>query len=166
MSEEIWIGIAGFEGRYEVSDRGRVRSVDVLVPYNHWRSGERLRRRKRGKLLPQQMTNAGYLLVHLHADGERTARTVHRLVAETFMPDADFTLDVNHVDGVKANNALDNLEWVARSRNHDHAVELGLNTQALKVRCPRTGKEYPSVSRAARETGHAAKTISRQWGRA
>lgn len=166
MTDEIWLPIAGYEGRYEVSDLGNVRSVDVLVPYNHWRSGARLERLKRGKPLPQQRTNAGYLIVHLNLDNARAARTVHRLVAETFEPFADFALDVNHKDGVKINNRWDNLEWINRSGNHDHAVDLGLNKQALAVICPRTGARYPSINRAAQDTGRAAKTIREQWGRA
>ena len=166
MTEEIWLPIAGYEGRYEVSDLGNVRSVDVLVPYTHWRTGARLERLKRGKPLPQQKTNAGYLIVHLHSDNTRTARTVHRLVAETFEPDADFSLDVNHADGDKTNNRRGNLEWINRSGNHDHAVDLGLNKQALAVICPRTGARYPSINRAAQATGRAAKTIREQWSRA
>ena len=162
---ETWKPVPGYEGRYEVSDLGRVRSVDVRVAYNHWRSGERLVRLKRGRQVATQHINSGYEIVHLHADNKRQAFLVHRLVAQVFLPPADATLDVNHKDGRKDNNAANNLEWLRRSANHDHAVDLGLNLRAIPVRCPKTGKSFPSISRAARETGHCHKYVAENFER-
>lgn len=163
MTEE-WKPIAGYEGRYEVSDRGRVRSVDVLVPYNHWRSGERLVRLKRGKMLPAQKINSGYLIVHLHKNNVREAKTVHRLVAETFIP-GDFSHDVNHKNTVKTDNRKSNLEWLGRSLNHKHAVDMGCRLSAVPVRCPTTGREYPAIRRAAQAIGRSEKYVKTNFQR-
>lgn len=127
MAEE-WRAVPGYEGRYEVSDLGRVKSLSFL---QRWRHG--LRRTKE-RILAQQTINSGYRVVHLHIDGVRSAKTVHRLVAEVFCPGFDPALDVNHIDGDKQNNRAPNLEWLIRTANHDHAVSLGLNPAAARVR--------------------------------
>jgi hypothetical protein len=158
---ERWEPILGYEGRYEVSDQGRVRSVDVLVPYTHGRSGVRMQRLKRGKLLPAQKINSGYLIVHLHLDNKRTAKTVHRLVAEAFVLGAG--KEVNHRDGIKTRNVWTNLEWTSSRGNHDHAVDTGLNPHAVRVRCPRSGQEFPSINRACKTLRVSAKTVRRDF---
>jgi hypothetical protein len=160
---ERWKPISGYEGRYEVSHLGRVRSVDVLVPYTHWRSGARLQRLKKGKLLPVQAINSGYLIVHLHKDNRREAKTVHRLVAEAFVSGAG--KEVNHRDGVKTHNVCANLEWTSSRGNHDHAVDTGLNPQAVRVRCPRSGLEFPSINRACKALRTSPKTVRRDFVR-
>ena len=100
--------ITGYEGRYSVSDDGRVWShlsnKWLAAPLNEW----------------------GYPKVCLHSpNGQRTA-TVHRLVAETFIEKPDACSEVNHIDGNKANNSIDNLEWVTGSQNAKHAWDSGL----------------------------------------
>jgi hypothetical protein len=144
---EQWKDIPGFEGRYQVSDLGRVKALSFM---QRWRHGLR---RVRERILAQQAINSGYQIVHLHLDNVRSARTVHRLVAQVFHPGADPALDVNHMDGDKKNNAATNLEWLERGANHDHAVRLGLNTTAMRVRgYPINGGppvEFDSQSQAA-----------------
>jgi hypothetical protein len=144
---EQWKDIAGFEGRYQISDQGRVKALSFM---QRWRHGLR---RVRERILSQQGINSGYQIVHLYLDNVGVARTVHRLVAFAFCPGADPKLDVNHIDGNKKNNAASNLEWLGRTENHDHAVRLGLNTAAIRVRgVPVAGGpvvEYPSMAQAA-----------------
>lgn len=125
---EQWKDVPGYEGRYQVSNLGRVKALSFM---QRWRHG--LRRTKE-RILAQQTINSGYRIVHLHLDGVRSAKTVHRLVAEAFCPGFDTALDVNHIDGDKQNNRAPNLEWLIRTANHDHAVSLGLNTMAARVR--------------------------------
>lgn len=146
MTEE-WRDIPGYEGRYQVSNLGRVKSLPFM------QRCDRGMRRTSERILAQQKQNAGYMLVHLHLDNERKAQTVHRLVAAAFCAGMAPGLDVNHIDGDKTNNAARNLEWLERTDNHDHAVRLGLNTSAMRVRgVPKAGGEpleFDSQNQAA-----------------
>lgn len=164
-TDELWRPVPRFEGLYEVSSLGRVRSVDVLVPYTHWRSGARLVRLKRGRIKSAQLINSGYQIVHLYDRDVRSALLVHRLVAEAFLPNPLGLPEVNHRDGVKPNNAVYNLEWICRTKNMDHAVDVGLNVQAIPVVSP-DGRVFPSIARAARITGLYHQLISDTWERA
>jgi hypothetical protein len=109
---EIWKDIKGFEGRYQVSNTGKVKSLRFL---GH--DGERLM-----KLSPH---HSGYLIVQL---GKHPAKTyhVHFLVASAFLPSVDGKPIVNHIDGNKHNNHVDNLEWVTYKENTEHAIKTGL----------------------------------------
>lgn len=147
MTAEIWKDVPGYEGRYQVSNQGRVKSLPFLQRYL-LRTGAPALRRTNERILSAQPINSGYLIVHLHLNNKREARLVHRLVAEAFLQKQGD--EVNHKNGNKADNTSKNLEWCARSENHDHAVDLGLNTQAMKVRLIGGGC-YPSISRAARQ---------------
>ncbi|HEO1661555.1 NUMOD4 motif-containing HNH endonuclease [Burkholderia multivorans] len=113
LADEKWRQVVGFEGKYEVSDCGRVRSP------------------RTGKLLAQRLWNSGYPSVQLWAGNKAHSRSVHRLMAAAFLGLAP-GLQVNHIDGDKGNNRLDNLEVVTPSENLKHAVhELGFKTPAL-----------------------------------
>jgi hypothetical protein len=155
---ETWKDIAGFEGRYQVSDLGRVRSLPRKQRYTHWRTGEELFRSTAGRILATQTVNSGYGIVHLHADNQRVARLVHRLVADAFLPPPAKPL-VNHLNGNKADNRAVNLEWVTDTENKLHAVEHGLNVQAIVVVDPATGLVYPSITQAARHTKRSHRTV-------
>ena len=116
MSEE-WKDIPGFEGKYQASTLGNVRSIDRYF-------GARF---IPGVNLKLHMCNSGYLRAFLAIGGRKLkAFTVHRLVALTFIGKGG-DLVVNHKDGVKTNNQLENLEWVTLSENHRHAFSLGLS---------------------------------------
>ena len=123
---EQWKDIPGFEGRYQVSDLGRIKSLPFMQRYL-LRNGEEAYRRTSERILAQQPNNRGYLLVHLHCDNKRIAYTVHGLVARAFVPGSADT--INHKDGVKTNCAASNLEWATWSENHKHAWATGLRTK-------------------------------------
>lgn len=120
---EIWKPIAGYEGRYEVSNLGRVKSLPFKQRYL-LRNGVPAWRVTRERILAQNRNNKGYHLVHLYLDGERKALLVHLLVARAFLEGGGET--VNHDDGDKANNRAGNLEWMSWSANHKHAYATGL----------------------------------------
>lgn len=147
---EDWRGIPGFSGRYEVSNLGRVRSTAELRRFTHWRTGQEHFRQTKYKILAQQMQNSGYMLVQLFDGETRKAETVHRLVAGAFCGGFFDGAEVNHMDGVKTNNTPGNLEWVSRRENNLHAVEIGLNTQAVRVMDPVTGIIYGSIYQASK----------------
>ena len=115
--QETWVAIEGMEGAYEVSDLGRVRSLDRVV--RHCLGGDSLRR---GRILKQSCGKNGYPSVSLSASSEERTHKVHRLVATHFLPARSPDLpEVNHKDFDRTNNAVSNLEWIDREGNVRHA---------------------------------------------
>jgi hypothetical protein len=114
---EEWRSVPEFIG-YEVSSFGRVRSTNRL-------SGKR-RGLIKGKELVQTPNRGGYPEVRLFKDSKSTAKVVHRLVANAFIPNDYSKSQVNHKDGNKLNNKASNLEWMNNSENQKHAYKLGL----------------------------------------
>ncbi|MDG9855590.1 NUMOD4 motif-containing HNH endonuclease [Pseudomonas nitroreducens] len=118
--QEIWKPIAGYEGLYEVSSLGRVRSLDRIVRYSNGKD-----RLTKGRILHFSLPN-GYQQVTLcNGDSHRPFK-VHRLVAVAFCARRDGCDVVNHIDGVKTNNAVSNLEWTTYKANTHHARDNGL----------------------------------------
>lgn len=105
--EEMWVPVIGYEGFYEVSDKGNVRSVDRLC--NSKTAGSY--KRCVGKVLRQITTKNGYKRVNLSVNQKRKTVFVHRLVAEAFVPNPNHHTIVNHKDENPSNNCADNLEW-------------------------------------------------------
>ena len=121
--EEIWKAIEGYEGLYEVSNLGRVRSLDHLVERPHPRNpAYTFRYMAKGKIKNQRHHEAEYWLVDLYKDNVGETRTVHRLVADSFIPNPNNLPEVNHIDENKENNCVDNLEWCTRLENVNHGT--------------------------------------------
>lgn len=120
--EEVWKDIEGFEGKYQVSNLGRVKSVKRLVD-NDGVLGKKGKQTVRERIL--KFADArGYKVVALYGHGtKRSILYVHRLVASAFI---NPKLEVNHIDGNKENNSSSNLEWVSKRQNMDHAAINGL----------------------------------------
>ena len=140
-----WKKVAGFQS-YSVSDEGQVRND------------------RTGRIISQKETKSGYLRVMLHRCGEAKNFRVHRLVAAAFIPNVDNKPQVNHKDGDKRNNCVENLEWVTASENHLHRCrELGkLPThKQVRVRCVETGNVYESVKDASMDVGGCFNNISK-----
>lgn len=110
---EEWKNIIGYEGLYEVSDKGNVRNV------------------RRNTLLKLSKTKYGYIQVYLYKNGIRTGLKVHRLVAQAFIENPDNLPEVNHRDEDKLNNSVDNLEWCSHKYNvnYGHRTENAINTR-------------------------------------
>lgn len=120
---EVWKDIPDYEGSYQVSNMGRVRSVDRVVTYKNGRI-----QKHKGRVL-KPGNNRGYERVVLYNDNGYNNKSVHRLVLETFKPHVNMIdLQVNHIDGDKLNNHLTNLEWVTGLGNISHAYDTGLIT--------------------------------------
>lgn len=118
---EKWIDIQGFENKYQVSNLGRVRSVDRIVVRS---DGKTLH--KKGKILKNRINRDGYLSVILYDNNFKcNSKYVHRLVAQSFLKNGDKP-EVNHIDGDKSNNIVSNLEWCTRCENIQHADKTGL----------------------------------------
>lgn len=121
MSSENWVPVQGFEGSYEVSNLGHIRSLDrtLSLPCGQ-------KRRYRGKVLAESRDSKGYVTAHLTDGRTKAPVRLHRLVAQAFVPNPDNLPQVNHIDGNKRNNAAANLEWVTDAQNKQHALEHGL----------------------------------------
>lgn len=104
--KEIWKNIDGYDGKYQVSNLGNVKSY---------------------KNLKKELCKNGYLRVTLYKEGKAKRFLVHRLVANTFLENKSNKPQVNHIDGNKTNNQINNLEWVTSSENNKHAHKIGLN---------------------------------------
>jgi len=106
---ERWLPVVGYEGLYEVSDWGRVRSIGK-------------RRGKEGRILSAPLDSVGYPHIQLSKEGKAKSFRVHRLVAEAFLGKCPITKEVDHMDGCRTNNTLVNLRYVTRSRNIQSAA--------------------------------------------
>lgn len=121
MEQVIWKPVIGFEDRYEVSNDGRVRSLDIYVKC---RGGKT--RLSKGRIKPLYRNNRGYVIVNLCRDNTAAYSLVHRLVAEAFIANPHNKPQVNHIDGDNTNNCADNLEWVTDNENKAHsAISVG-----------------------------------------
>lgn len=114
LPNEIWLDVVGYEGFYQVSNLGRVKSF------------------YRGKvhLLKYQLDSQGYVIVTLSKGGKQKGCKVHVLVAQAFIPNPENKPFVNHIDGNKSNPHVSNLEWVTQSENMKHAFRIGLKKPA------------------------------------
>lgn len=117
---EIWKTLDR-NSNYQVSTSGCVRSLDREVTDSLGRTRKYL-----GTLLKPSKDENGYLLVRISKNGHTKRVFVHRLVAEAFIENPDHKPTVNHIDGDKTNNSVDNLEWATYKENRDHAVRTGL----------------------------------------
>ena len=115
-NNEIWKDILGYEKRYQISNTGKVRSIQD----NHGNYREQERKAY------VRSTSCPYLYVQMWVKDKGFTHAVHRLVAETFIKNPDNKPMVNHIDGNKRNNNAYNLEWVTCSENHKHAFKTGL----------------------------------------
>ena len=177
MKEE-WRDIKGYEGMYQVSNLGRVKSLERVVSY--LRDGERRYHRVEGKIkVPSKKLNkkhhTPYLSLRLYTNNNGKNCYVHRLVAEAFIENSDNKPTVNHINGDKLDNRVENLEWATHLENNTHAIETGLldkREAAVKVmfangsrvaKCDEEGTVlaiYSSMREAERENNMANGAVS------
>lgn len=126
MEDEVWKPVVGYEGLYEVSNLGRVRSLDRRVP-SRWGAT----RVMPGKLLSPKASDEGYVGILLYPvvpsgkPRKFVRKLIHRLVAESFIRIPEDGEEVNHKDFNRSNNRVENLEWVSSSDNVQHSVKAG-----------------------------------------
>lgn len=119
---EIWKDVTGYEGLYQVSSMGRVRSVMRVV------SKTNCTQKLNGKILSLTTNSHGYIAVSLHKNKKRKTMKLHRLVAIEFVVNKYNKQYINHIDGNKTNNMPSNLEWATPSENNQHAYDTGLKS--------------------------------------
>lgn len=113
---EIWKTVEGTDGKLEVSSMGRVKS-----------------NMRDGRILKTQIDKKGYHRLSVTINGVKHSYKLHRMVASAFLPNPDMLPQVNHIDGNKDNNAVDNLEWISGADNAKHAIEHGLWTNVFRA---------------------------------
>ncbi|MFY0128065.1 NUMOD4 domain-containing protein [Bacillus cytotoxicus] len=160
---ETWKDIEGFEGFYQVSNLGKIRSLDRYVPK---RNGQK--QFFRGKIISTYINNSGYECVDLARGGKKVKNTVHRLVAKHFCKGYREKLDVNHIDADRLNNKAENLEWMSRIENIRDCIKRGTHNvdSAHKIAREKNQKPvamldldgnvlrtFPSIKEAREQTG-------------
>ena len=129
--EEIWCPIKGYENIYEVSDKGRVKSLKF----------------GKERILKLGITTDGYLMVKLLKNGEMKPYRVHRLVAQTFIPNPDNLPQVNHIDENPSNNKVENLEWCDAKYNNNY----GTHNQRMAEKKSKPVLQYTKSGEFVRE---------------
>lgn len=151
MENEIWKDIIGYEGKYQVSNLGRVFSFE--------RNGTK------AHFMKPKINRCGYVLVPLTKNKKVKWMFVHKLVLQTFIPNPNNKKQGNHIDGNKLNNCVDNLEWVTPKENIEHAYRTGLKkTWSYKIAQIKNGqiiKIYDNAIVASKETGIYISSIYR-----
>jgi len=155
MANAVWVMVPNYEGLYEVSDTGMVRGLDRQVKGKNERS-----KTVKGRVLSLKSNGQGYLKVTLCKNGDCCDHYVHRLVLAAFKPNTFQKCCGNHLNGVKHDNRIENLDWATPSENAQHAYdnELNLNSGAghmfaVGVVDNQIGAEFPTIKEWADARG-------------
>ena len=133
--KEVWKDVVGYEGLYQVSNLGRVKSLG----FDKWH---------KGRILKQSFDGKGnYLFVGLHKDGETKQKNVHRLVAETFIPNPNNLPCVNHINEIKTDNKATNLEWCTVEYNSNYG-----NAKKNMIESRRKNNDQEEINRKIKDT--------------
>ena len=150
MTEEIWCPIKGYEGLYQVSDKGSVKSIGY----------------GKERILKPGRIKTGYLRVNLCKNGEKKNWLVHRIVAQAFIPNPDNLPEVNHKDEDKENNSVQNLEWCDRKYNQNYGTgiqRMAENKSKPVIQYTKSGefvREWKSIMDVQRNLGYSNGSIS------
>lgn len=135
LEGEVWVPIPNYEGYYEISNLGRIKRLQRTIPccYNSTKT-------VRNRILQQELTKRGYLRVSIFKEGVKEKRFVHSLVLKAFVQNPENKETTNHINGVKSDNRVENLEWATQSENCLHAYRTGLAKLQTGVKSHRYGK--------------------------
>lgn len=129
INSEVWKDVNGYSGIYQISDNGRVKSIGRIKKFSKYNPNVTLHE----KIMVTHLDSGGYPYISLLKDGVRKRHRIHKLVASHFIDNYQSGIDVNHIDGVKTNNNISNLENISRSGNIKHAYSMGLRKRGIKL---------------------------------
>lgn len=126
FNNEVWQDVQGFESIYQVSTMGRVRSL------------------KKGiiKILTPCINNMGYLILTFYANGKQKTFHVHKLVANTFIPRIEGKTYIDHINGIKTDNRVDNLRWCTAKENANFELSIENRKKAMRKVCGKSVNQY------------------------
>lgn len=151
--EEEWRDIEGYEGYYQVSNLGRVKSLDRIITYKDNRKFL-----KKGNVMTQTKDKEGYLTIGLSMNGKQKTFKVHRLVAMSFIPNGEKLPQVNHLNSLVYDNKVENLQWCSNKMNCIHKTTKNFTK---KIICHETGE----IFNTQREVGEKLPLSERTVGR-
>ena len=161
VGDETFKPVCGFGGFYQVSNKGTVRSCSNTVV----RSNDRPYKVPVKILSSHVSSKDGYARVVLYKRGQKSTHLVHRLVAQSFIPNPLNKGDVNHVDGDKQNNNMNNLEWATRQENINHAFVVGLRkSYGNSSNCRKLNETEVSAMRVLNDYGVSIPCLGRLYG--
>lgn len=158
---EIWKDIKGFEGSYQVSNLGRVKSMERKIPHNVHSGFRTIRER----ILKNQDNSNGYKFVVFGYKGK--INYIHRLVAKEFIINTENKHEVNHINGLKDDNRVENLEWCTHSENQKHALKTGLFKNVIGVnnhKSKLTEKEVLEIRKKYSPLKYTQKMLGKEYG--
>lgn len=160
--KEIWKDVVGYEGYYQVSNLGRVRSVPRRVA----RDNNGFTRHVDGRVMKGTDNGHGYLIVSLNREGKRKNHYIHRLVAAAFCENPDVKPHINHLDHNRSNNVCSNLEWCTVRENIGYSAHL-MRHPKVKAKKSNTGIKYicrtKNKGREVYKVCHKQKRINRHF---
>ena len=166
MLKEIWKSIENFEGLYQISNLGRVKSVDRVVHVLDPKSNREYDRHFPECIKATNLDNKGYVIVTLKKDGKNSRHRIHRLVAKAFIPNPENLPQINHKDENKENNYADNLEWCTNEYNSKYGTRLVRISDSSRGRPAHNrikveifGVVYESLASAGKALGVCGDTI-------
>lgn len=162
---EQWRPVVGYEGLYEVSDRGRVRSLDRVITRPETVRGPREARRRGAVMKPFPQSKQGHLQVNLSKDGSTRKGSVHILVLEAFVGPRPVGLNGLHANDIPTDNRVENLRWGTISENGHDAVRNGRHPNARKTECKRGHKFTPENTGTSVRGTRFCRECNRSYGR-
>lgn len=146
---EIWKDVEGYEGLYQVNQFGEVKSLPKQIGLGYM---------TKEKILKPRLQNSGYLTVNLSKDGKSLNKTVHRLVAKAFIPNPERLPEIDHIDGDKTNNVVENLQWISHTENNrKKTTGIGIPKRVENVE---TGEIFETIAAAAKQYNVSRTAIS------
>jgi len=131
MKNEVWKEVFGFEGLYSISNLFNIISMNRMT-----KNRDGTFRIRKGKKITKFNSKIGYVVCFLYKDNKKHSIQLHRIIANAFIPNPKNKPFVNHINGVKSDNRIENLEWVTASENTIHAYSIGLKKKMIGSKNP------------------------------